>query len=703
MDENYLDNLLNEISLDREIDHKIEDELDSQMRTEKQKRQAANEVTKEEAFNLDIENESLNISDPLDLRFSEEQMEELDALDNLADLDIGDLDFADIDFDDLDMTRLDDLDDESFEDLLKDFEGDLEIDDFFNRGGMKTKNSSAEEQKSVNDSESDIFDDIEKASGRDELADEAVEAVSTEEETLSQDVNEAADDAVSDEDNVSKEVPPEELNQKEIDDLLRSVGSVDDKEDLNEDSFDANNFLDSLLSESQEEEAASQPLDELDAYADDPDFIAGNVISSSAQPEEKEESFEESLEDLLGSLEDAPSNGNEPQNNESSGLEEISDLDALLSMDNVNTAPKEDTGTALSSGEADDLDDLLAMLDEEGGETPDTGEQEKVEKISAADKDEAAALLDELDGIQKSEAVPAKKKKTLMEILFGSPDEDDEFSKEELEEFEAKKAEKKAAKAAKKEAAKKEKEENNKAKKAQEGDKKKKAAEEKNRLKAEKKAKRKAEEAANAEPEKKLNKPMVVFVFTLFLGGVFLFYVGTNNFNYTQAIEKAANYFTNQKYRRAYDEIAGVEVKEKDQDLKNRIYTVMYVERLYESYNNNIQMGHEEKALDSLLRGVTKYYEHYEDAQELGIVSDLDYSFNQIRKALSSRYGISVEQAVDINAMDNLEYVKTINQYVSGVAVDAGENTSNTEEENTDGNTVLPDAVLPSEDVEVEE
>lgn len=693
MDENYLDNLLNEISLDREIDHKIEDELDSQMRTEKRERQAANEVTKEEAFDLDIENESLNISDPLDLHFSEEQMEELDALDNLADLDIGDLDFEDIDFDDIDMTRLDNLDDDSFEDLLKDFEGDLEIDDFFNRDGKKTKNGSALEK-----------------SKEDEASDEVAEAVPADTEDTLQGMDEAAENISSDKDDSTKEVQPEELNQKEIDDLLHSAGQDDNQEELNEDSFDANDFLDSLLNESQEDEAASQPVEELDAYADDPDFVAGNVIDSSTQSEEKEESFEESLEDLLGSLDEAPSKESVPEKNVSDSLEEISDLDALLgSEDGMSTNARENNGAVLSSEESDDLDDLLAMLDEQGGETPDAGEQENSEKKSAVDAEEASALLDELDGLEKPEAVPVKKKRTLMQILFGDPDDDDELSKEEIEELEAKKAEKKAAKAAKKEAAKaakQEKAENNKAKKALESDKKKKAAEEKNRLKAEKKAKRKAEEAANAEPEKKLNRPMVVFIFTLFLGGVFVFYVGTNNFNYTQAIEKAANYFANKKYRRAYDEIAGVEVKEKDQDLKSRIYTVMYVERLYESYSNNIQMGHEEKALDSLLRGVTKYYEHYEEAKELGIVSDLEYSFSQISEALSSRYGISVEQAVNINAMENLEYVKTIEQYVSGVAVDAGENTSNSDEESTEGNadnTVLPDAALPSEDEEVEE
>ena len=225
----------------------------------------------------------------------------------------------------------------------------------------------------------------------------------------------------------------------------------------------------------------------------------------------------------------------------------------------------------------------------------------------------------------------------------------------------------KAQKKAKKEAARLAKEEKKAAvkeeKAAKTGDKKK-AQEEKKKVRAVKKAKQKEEEEKNVEPVKPLNKPAVVFIFTLFLGGTFLFYLGMNNFNYTLAIQKATDYFDNQKYHKAYDEIKGVEVKEKDQDLKDRIYTVMYVERLYEAYQNNIELDRQKKALDSLLRGVDKYYEYYDEAQKLGIVDDLNYSFAQVQTALQDHYGITVEQAAAINQLDSYEYVQTVDQYV---------------------------------------
>ena len=145
MDENYLDSLLNEVSLDKEIDHKIEEELDSQMEKEKRQYQDQQLVSDEDLFNIDLELDAGDMQMDQDVRFSEEQMDELDRLDNLADLDIGDLDFSDIDFDDLDVTKLDDVETDDLGDLIKEFEGDLDIASLFE----SDKDMSAEFRSSI--------------------------------------------------------------------------------------------------------------------------------------------------------------------------------------------------------------------------------------------------------------------------------------------------------------------------------------------------------------------------------------------------------------------------------------------------------------------------------------------------------------------------------------------------------------------------
>lgn len=573
MDENYLDSLLNEVSLDKELDHKIEEELDSQIQKEKRQYQEQQLISDEDLFNMDLELDAGDLRAEKDVHFSEEQMDELDRLDNLADLDIGDLDFSDIDFDDLDVTKLDDVEADELDDLLKEFEGDLDIANLF---------------------------ELEKD-------DSSVAMRDSDEITVS-------------------------INDELVDDTLLSEtdDTVEQKADLNEDSFDADEFLDSLLD---------------DTTTSDRDTGEGAVADISAlQSVSEDNSVEEEASDSMNSDED------------------LDLLQALEEFGGFEETPKqEEPASQLSDTDNAELDDILSMLNlsmEESESAP-----EIKDTVSSLEDD----LHDEFEDVE--EISKPDKKQQFMEMLFGEPDEDDILSEEELAEIEAKKT----AKKEKKKAAKKTKEEKSKVakeEKAAKNSQKKKANQEKKMLKAQKKARLRAQELANAEPEKKLNRPMVVFIFTLFLGGIFLFFMATNNFNYAQAIERATNYFANQKYRKAYDEIVGIEVKEKDEELKERIYTVMYVERLYESYQNNIELGRQEKALDSLLRGVAKYYEHYEEAETLGVTSDMDYSFNQIETVLKNQYGITVEEATEINKMSNYDYV----QYIQAVVEKQADN-----------------------------
>lgn len=605
MDENYLDNLLNEFSLDKEIDNKIEDELDEQIQNEKDRYQEEQIVSSEEAFNLDLEQDAIDGVPDNDIAFSEDQIDELDQLDNLADLDMGNLDFSDIDFDDLDITKLsDDAIDSEFDDLLKDFEGDLEIPSFSDADNSFEESFDNLVFETNNSPQSVVSQEYshEGEEGNESFTEEAAYEEQSSDNASSDDLGGEGADVLDNE------------GQESLDD--------DSSDDLNEDNFDADSFLDSLLED--------EPIDA--SSSDNSGTQAGEDSGSAGEDEDG------SLDDMLGDVE---------------------------ADSNIQSEP-----AAEAQSENGDLseDDLFAMLDmdEQGGETAyeseqgSSGEMPEISGMPAGELDMSA--LEGLDDIEDISEKPKKKKRTFMEILFGEPDEDDEPTEEELKAIEEKKAAKKAKKEAEKEK-KKEQVDKDKEEKSKKSAEKKKQDDEKKRVKAELKAKRKAEEKAEAAKEKKLNKPMVVFIFSVFLGGVGFLYLSSVDFNYKLAIENAANYFSNQKYHKAYDEIKGVDVKEKDQELKDRIYTVMYVERLYESYENNIELGRNKKALDSLLRGVSKYYEYYDDAQELDIVSDLDFSFAQIQNALQINYGITLERALEINDLDDYEYMKTVSEY----------------------------------------
>lgn len=304
-----------------------------------------------------------------------------------------------------------------------------------------------------------------------------------------------------------------------------------------------------------------------------------------------------------------------------------------------------------SSG--DDMDDLFAMLGiEENSATTAASAMPDMEN-EIPDFEIPPELADVQDINEK------KKKKGFMDILFGEEEEDEVLTPEQEEELKKAKEEKKKAKLAKKGA---------------KAEKKKADKDNKTAQMNAKKAARKAEDErilAEEGPEKKLNKPLVVIIMIFFLavGGIVI--VGSNVFDYTLVITKAKTYFERQKYGLAYREIIGVEVKERDEELESRIYTVMYVERQYEAYQNYMLMDNPDLALDALLSGLDRYDEYYGDAVELDIVEDLDYAKTEIISALYSTYGLTEEDARDILSLNDSDYTKKIQDMTANMTLNA--------------------------------
>lgn len=349
-----------------------------------------------------------------------------------------------------------------------------------------------------------------------------------------------------------------------------------------------------------------------------------------------------------------------------------------MSMDGMN-AFGEDTGDAIGAdmevpGDVEnmDLDDLFSALgiddDNSSDEEDYTTNQDQLDSMldSATEMDFENSDIADIEDIGEKGAKKSKRenggKKSLSEILFGEPDEDDEEEERRLQAKKAEKAEKKSEKDVIK-AEKKAKSNEKKALKKKQGQDKKK---EKEKKKKEKLAELQ-EELEAEKNEKKLSTPAVAVVFAIFIALGVLVVLGSNIFNYSQVIKKAADYFDRQRYRLAYDEVSGVDVKEDDQLLKDRIYTVMYVERLYESYENNLSSNRPDKALDALLRGLEKHDVHYAEAAELGIAEDIDGCKVKIVTALWDTYGISEEEAYGIIALKGQEYSTRLLELSSGI------------------------------------
>ena len=326
------------------------------------------------------------------------------------------------------------------------------------------------------------------------------------------------------------------------------------------------------------------------------------------------------------------------------------DLDDLFSALGIEgEGLKEDDYTS-TQGELDDLFSNAAELSFEGGDLSDIQDIGDVKPAKKSKKKK-----------NKGTSSEPKQKKTFSEILFGTPDEDDLEEEKLLEIERAKKQVDKEEKKAAKEAAKQEV-----LQKKKDTDQKKKIAKET------KKRAKEAELMAELEAEKgqkKVSNPVVIIVFAIFIALLVLVVLGSKHFNYSQVIKKAADYFERQRYRLAYDEVSGVEVKEEDEELRDRIYTVMYVERLYESYENNMKLGRPDKALDSLIRGLEKYDEHYLEAVALDIVEDIDSCKAKIIDALWNTYGLTEDDAYEIMELTGQEYSDVLSQFSESIKI----------------------------------
>ena len=330
------------------------------------------------------------------------------------------------------------------------------------------------------------------------------------------------------------------------------------------------------------------------------------------------------------------------------------------------------------SAEADTSDEINFDEAEEAVATDPLPDVNALEDIG-----EPEVLSDKEIASNKSskKSKPAKKngdKKGLFSVVFQKLFANIPLTEEEIaaiptpEQEEAAKKEKEAEAAKKKEDK----------KAAAEADKKKKAEEAKKKAadnKAKKAAKDAAKKAAKKEaelkrlraealeqPEGKINKAGATIILLFFIVAAAVVIIGTNIFSYDISIADATHKFGNHKYTEAYEGIRGLEIKEKDMLIHDKIYTVMFVNKQLNSYNNFFAMGDYSSALDSLIKGMSRYDKYIALARQLGIHTDLDYVRKQIMAELQSVYGVDEREALELMDMtDRQDYSERIYAIIS--------------------------------------
>ena len=386
--------------------------------------------------------------------------------------------------------------------------------------------------------------------------------------------------------------------------------------------------------------------------------------------------------------------------------EKESDLDSLLSEEIINgleqSFDENGTFTEEAVNEAEEQD-LLKEPDNENTEefsldsflndsldfsVPDEENKENEEILKEQDSilENFSDILDSslLDGIPDAEEMittggkeekeeKEEKKKGFFEKLFGNV-KDDKWEKQKAlelqkeEEKRLKEEEKKNAEEKEKEVTKEEVKAEKKAKKEEKKAAKKAAKEQAKKEKEERKAQQKQENVEEVvEDEGRINKVGASIVFAFFAICAVTIVMGTNIFSYNQSIKNATNLFDVKKYTQAYEQIRGVKIKSKDEEIYNKIMTVMYVDKQLNSYNNYYGIKLYSEALDSLLKGLDKYDKHLYEAKQLGIKSDFDYVKEEILAELGNTFEISEQEAYDMLDMkDKEEYSEKVRKIANG-------------------------------------
>lgn len=425
--------------------------------------------------------------------------------------------------------------------------------------------------------------------------------------------------------------------------LLRDLG-LTDVGDQDEDQFLKD--IEGLLASDENGFDAQEDSNLSEDLNIDDDFLS--LIEGMSSGEEPEYSEQSEPEEEIFALDDNSEEEEKPISKSSDVGDILSDALGVLNDPAMDAMEKE-------------LFDLMPNVDEAEAPKEDEKAKKADKKSAKKDKKTDKKLSKKAKKNVANEAEADGEKKGFFKKVFenvpGPEPDPDAPTEEQIA------AEKKAQKLAKKEEKKKAQTEKKAKKKATKAEKNKQKSAIR-QMKAEEKRRRREEEAREAALDtSRINKVGASLVLSIAAALTIFVIVGTNTFTYAQDVSSAEEYFSKKQYTKAYNKIAGMDVKEKDEPIYNKIVTVMYVNKQYNSYENYYNMEMYPEALNSLVKGLKRYDKYSDQAKELDITEDMDYVKSNIVGALDTSFHLSESDVQYLMNMDTQEkYSEEINR-----------------------------------------
>jgi len=326
------------------------------------------------------------------------------------------------------------------------------------------------------------------------------------------------------------------------------------------------------------------------------------------------------------------------------GDEELSDIANMLKADE-NHEPIEADGILDMNVELKNITEIEQEETSESGETKKKKQKKKKEKNGKAKDDhsvlsklsktlfgveevaaEEIALsnipIRELDGTETPEELEILENLKNADIVVKTKEEQEKEEKKKIA------AEKKAEKAKATQEKKKEKD----AKKA-----------EAKAKKAEKPAKIKAVDKTPPLP-----KMSVILIFLMSISLLVFILLATKGTGYQLAKKQTQAFYKEENYVEAYSMIAGVDLKEADKSLREKVILLAGLQEEYRAQTTYFKAKKYEQALDALVRGIGRYYDGLERAKALNVVAEYGAVYAQLQESLSLNYKLTDDEALKL-------------------------------------------------------
>lgn len=372
------------------------------------------------------------------------------------------------------------------------------------------------------------------------------------------------------------------------------------------------------------------------------------------QAPEQEKSMEapkgmEGLEDIFGDIlgEDADSIINELENGTLS-------QDADSTHENTEPILDDRLKDILDGSDDEALSEIDQLLDADNG----GGTQEKDDPLAMGPdfSYEEASLGEDAGDKKKKERNKNGLFGKLSRVLFGTPAELDPEAAAEYEAAKAAMQQNEEDPKVVKERKKQEKE----LKKQQKKEEAEKKKQEKDAAKAEKAAKKAAKPKKEKKPKQKkqvpkeppLPKVPVMMMWILALSLMVLVFLGTYLIGYSTPVKASKEAFEKGDYVTAYTKLQGMKVRAADKDLLNASTALAGIQSQLDAYNALMEQKQYEMALDALVRGYGRCLLNSADAEEWGVLDELEKMEDQFDLLLKEQFDVTKHRAKKLYKMN---------------------------------------------------